>query len=649
MVSMYMAAAVAVMVQHVVATPNILFILVDDQGFQDLGYRENTDLKDATPFIDSLAAEGVKLDFHYVQPACTPTRGAFLTGRYAMRLGFQQGVLDSKSDDSLPLTELTLASELQKHGYRTALFGKWHLGSSNWSMVPNQRGFDEYRGYYGGAVPFWSKKSKNFYDMHVNNGIETDPTALADTTYSQYVWQEGLDGFLRDMDVNHPDTPWFIMHAFQTVHTPLEAPEAMQTHPACSLITDADRKMFCAMLLVTDNMVQQTFQTLEDHSYKDNTFVVYSADNGGATAAGASNMPLRGRKGSVFEGGVRAAAWVWGEMLNKEIRGSTFGGMLHLVDWFPTLMSMATDGKWTPEGLPNELDGYNMYDSLTTGAESPRTEVVYNFDSSTTWGSAIRVGEWKLITGQKNQEWFPVPGSASEAVLKKNNNGGTGARDGSSSAGNISEVGMSNGNAVAEAGVQCTGNGGQAKCDYLFHIATDPDETTNLFDSQPERVASLRAKLNAFRTAEAPCNTCGGTDPAAEVEAAKTGFWLPWMGEKPTAASSLLPRTTAAENAHSDTGDGVGVGNEGNSNSNVGEASNRSDDDNGNPESGWAGPAVVAMFVLIAVAAAIAMAAMFVGRHSGTRRDLAGADVHAGGEDGRCSVERRPLLGNVSL
>ena len=99
----------------------------------------------------------------------------------------------------------------------------------------------------------------------------------------------------------------------ETVHTPLEAPEAMRTHPACSHIPNPDRKMFCAMLLVTDNMVQQTFSTLEDHSFNDNTIVVYSVDNGGAVGAGgASNMPLRGRKGSVFEGCIRSAAWIWG-------------------------------------------------------------------------------------------------------------------------------------------------------------------------------------------------------------------------------------------------------------------------------------------------------------------------------------------------
>ena len=184
------------------------------------------------------------------------------------------------------------------------------------------------------------------------------------------------------------------------------------------------------------------------------------------------------------------------------------------------------------KGLPNKLDGYNMYDSLTTGTESPRTEVVYNFDSSTTWGSAIRVGEWKLITGQKAQEWFPVPGSASEAELMKKNGvvgtGGYSTSIGGGGGGNSSAVasgtGMGNGNGIAEAGVQCTGSGGQAKCDYLFHIASDPDETTNLFSSEPERVASLLAKLEAFRAAEAPCNTCGSTDPAAEAEAARLVF-----------------------------------------------------------------------------------------------------------------------------
>ena len=325
------------------------------------------------------------------------------------------------------------------------------------------------------------------------------------------------------------------------------------------------------------------------------------------------------------------------------------------------------------KGLPNKLDGYNMYDSLTTGTESPRTEVVYNFDSSTTWGSAIRVGEWKLITGQKAQEWFPVPGSASEAELMKKNGvvgtGGYSTSIGGGGGGNSSAVasgtGMSNGNGIAEAGVQCTGSGGQAKCDYLFHIASDPDETTNLFSSEPERVASLLAKLEAFRVAEAPCNTCGSTDPAAEAEAAKTGFWLPWKGDKPTASRMASPPATTAETADGDASDdhhrattGTGTStdhHDGSSNTapniNAGEASSSSsstpEDDDGDTESDLAAPAVVVLFVLIAIAGSISMAAVYVERRSRTRRDLAGS-ADAGGEEGR-SRERKPLLGSVSL
>lgn len=133
----------------------------------------------------------------------------------------------------------------------------------------------------------------------------------ATTTYSQFVWQQGLDAFLREHAVSNPEQPFFIFNAMQTVHSPMQAPAGPEEHPACALIPNEDRKIYCAMLVTTDSLIQNTFAVMEDNSFADNTFVVFSADNGGSPGSGGYNMPLRGNKGTFYEGGVRAAAFVW--------------------------------------------------------------------------------------------------------------------------------------------------------------------------------------------------------------------------------------------------------------------------------------------------------------------------------------------------
>eukprot|EP00040_Diaphanoeca_grandis_P007156 m.39919 g.39919 ORF g.39919 m.39919 type:complete len:571 (-) comp18337_c0_seq1:239-1951(-) len=488
--------------------PNLMIILVDDMGFQDVGYRTNTDLKDATPFIDSRAAQGIKLDFHYVQPACTPTRGSMLTGRYAFRLGFQRGVIPSMTSDSLPLEEQTLAELLQAEGYNTGLFGKWHLGASTWSMVPNQRGFNKYSGYYGGAMDFWTKTQQNFVDLHVDNDNNEDPRAVSTSTYAQYVYQESLNDFLRDHNVNHEGEPFFAYYAMQTVHSPLQAPDDLLSHPACAAIPNQDRKIFCAMMMVTDNMVENTFQVLADEGFDRNTVVVFSNDNGGNPTQGGYNMPLRGQKGSMYEGGIRSVSFIWSALIPVQAQGTTYGGLLHLVDWLPTFMSLATNGQFDAKReVKLELDGFDVWNAIITNSTSPRTELVHNFDSSVSWGSAIRVGDYKLITGQIQQMWTPVPDSTAQAQ-------------------NISYGGE----------VEDCGSGNRPRCNYLFNIKDDPTETTNLILTEPERAANLKATLESYASQEAPCSTCGSSESAAATQAAEAngGYWTPWKGTKPT-------------------------------------------------------------------------------------------------------------------
>lgn len=484
--------------------PNVVVMMIDDLGWQDVGFRGNTDLSQATPFIDKLAAEGVKFENHFVQPACTPTRGSFLTGRYAFRLGFQRGVIGIQSDDGLEMDERTLAEELKNVGYRCGIFGKWHLGNADWNMLPLQRGFDEYLGIYGGQLDFWTKKTGAFYDLHLQNGDETDQNSLSTKVYSQYVYQEGVERFLRNHATNHQDTPFFLYHAMQTTHSPMQAPDDLELNPACNRITDETRRIFCAMVLVTDSMVAETVSILQETGLDKNTLLLFSADNGGNPTYGGYNMPLRGRKGSAFEGGVRSASFIWGDLLPQHVQGTTYTGLIHISDWLPTFMGLATGGTWTPKDLPKPIDGLDVWSAVTNNRESPRSELVHNLDTSENWPSAIRVGKYKLITGQRHEEWFPTPDMEAPKV-----------------------------NLSLSAGVQCSGEGRSQKCSFLFDMDSDPDETTNLYSRMPTIVQSLQKRLDEFKSGEAECRTCGATDPAAAVAARATGYWRPWLGNPP--------------------------------------------------------------------------------------------------------------------
>jgi hypothetical protein len=152
------------------AAPNIVIFLVDDWGYNDIGYR-STYMNWTTPNIDKLANNGIKLGNYYTHELCGPSRAALLTGRYATRFGMHGS---DKDIVEVPLTEVTLAEELKSAGYRTYLIGKWHLGWSSLSHTPTYRGFDYYYGYLGGFVDYWTKKYGSHLDLTENESLVTN-------------------------------------------------------------------------------------------------------------------------------------------------------------------------------------------------------------------------------------------------------------------------------------------------------------------------------------------------------------------------------------------------------------------------------------------------------------------------------------------
>jgi arylsulfatase B len=193
-------------------------------------------------------------------------------------------------------------------------------------------------------------------------------------------------------------TPFFLYYALQDPHTPLESPSYFQQQAPCS---SSSRKVYCGMMKCIDTAVQSVMSAISSAGFLDNTLVVFAGDNGGSPKNGGYNWPMRGSKGTLYEGGVRQASFAWGAMINADRRGTTYHGAIHLVDFFPTFMALASSGRW--QGVSGQtLDGVNVWQGIATGAASARNETLINAVDS---AGAIRIGNFKLMISQGTDSW----------------------------------------------------------------------------------------------------------------------------------------------------------------------------------------------------------------------------------------------------
>lgn len=367
------------------AKPNILYIVADDLGWGDVGFH-GSDIK--TPTLDKLAHEGAALDQFYVQPMCTPTRAALLTGRYPLRYGLQSFVIIPEQSYGIPLDEKLLPQVLKEAGYSTAIVGKWHLGHADQKLWPRQRGFDYQYGAMIGEIDYFTHKVHGVTDWYRNNRRLEEPGYV--TTLL------GQDA-VRYIDKYDPAKPMFMYLAFTAPHTPYQVPQEYLDR--FKSIPDPNRRAYAAMISAMDDQIANVLAALQKKGMRDNTLVVFHSDNGGvksATFAGqietkgalpASNGPFREGKGSLYEGGTRAVALAnW----PGHIRPQKVEQPLHVVDMLPTLAARA--GASTNGTQP--LDGVDVWKTISEGAPSPRKEIVYNVEM---FRGAVRQGDWKLV------------------------------------------------------------------------------------------------------------------------------------------------------------------------------------------------------------------------------------------------------------
>jgi arylsulfatase I/J len=365
--------------------PNIIFILADDLGWKDVGYH-GSDIK--TPNIDQLAQTGVRLEQFYVMPMCTPTRAALMTGRYPFRYGLQTAVIPSAGRYGLATDEFLLPQALKQAGYDTAIVGKWHLGHTDRKYWPGQRGFDYSYGPLIGEIDHFKHESHGVIDWYRNNKRVKEPG------YDTELF--GADA-VRLISAHDTKSPLFLYLAFTAPHTPYQAPH--RDLDKYKGIADPLRRAYAAQITAMDDQIGKVIEALDKRKMLNNTLIFFVSDNGGTRSnlfagEGAvkgdlppSNGPYRDGKGSVYEGGtlvVALANWP------GRIKPGVVNGMMHVVDIYPTLASLA--GSQLGKNKP--LDGVNVWPTISEEKPSSRDEIVYNVEP---YRAAVREGNWKLV------------------------------------------------------------------------------------------------------------------------------------------------------------------------------------------------------------------------------------------------------------
>lgn len=420
--------------------PNIIFIIADDLGWADVDFHGGNT---PTPNLSRLRGEGVELRQHYVAPVCSPTRTGFMTGRYWSRFG----VTTPTNSLALPFETVTVAKALRNVGYDTCLTGKWHLGSKP-AWGPNHFGFDHSYGSLAGGVTPWShfyKKGPYTTTWHRNESLITEKGHVTDLIADEAIgWIEGRDD----------ERPFFLYVPFTAVHLPIREPDAWMAHVPKE-ISGAVPRQYAACILHQDDAVGRIVAAVDKAGQSENTLIVFTSDNGGSTSENndtkypddqcpngklpGNNLPLRGKKGDLYEGGTRVPTIVrWPGKLKA---GSHCDTAVHIVDWMPTfcglagVMADAEQLKW---------DGVNIW-PVIAGTGSLQERSLYS--AGTGFRSrALRKGDWKLIV----------------FVAKK----GTGERV------------------------------------ELFNLARDPNEKSNVAKSNPDKVAELKNELETAVAAD---------------------------------------------------------------------------------------------------------------------------------------------------
>ena len=392
------------LVVSAVERPNIVILFTDDQGTMDANCYGSKDL--ITPNIDKLAATGVRFTQAYAHTVCCPARAALLTGRHPQRGGVRhwtQGDMNSAKGINMALEEVTLAEILKPVGYRTALYGKWHLGAHR-DFGPKKQGFDEFFGIRDGFIDNYNHyflHGSGFHDLY--EGVK--PVKRPGKYFPELMVQRSLKFIMQNKD-----RPFLLYVPFNIPHYPEQALKRFEA--VYKDIADPARRSYGAIVSTTDHYIGQIVDKLEALGLRENTIIIFMSDNGhseetgnrirldnhrsgypkghfyGASGGGSTGKWI-GQKGSFLEGGVRVPAII--SYPAKLPKGEVREEIITAMDWFPTVLELCSVQQ--PSNSP-ELDGYSLL-PLIRSAKAKSKHMTLHFAWGTKW--AVREGDWKLI------------------------------------------------------------------------------------------------------------------------------------------------------------------------------------------------------------------------------------------------------------
>ena len=372
--------------------PNIIYIMTDDMGYGDLSSYGRKDY--ATPNLDKLASQGIKfINAYSAGPLCTPTRTAFMTGRYPAKtpVGLIEPLTGTKRDSTFGLTTdfPSVASLMRASGYETALIGKWHLGFLP-QHSPVKNGFDYFFGIHSGAADYISHKGNGrTHDLYENDSLVYPEGYLTD------LFSQKAIAFIKQKH----NKPFFLTLTFNAPHWPWQGPTDKPYDDSVNFRKGGSPTIYAAMMKSLDDGIGNIMKTLDDEQLSSQTIVIFTNDNGGERYS--DNGGLANAKGTLWEGGIRVPAFVrWPNKINA---GITTKQVAITMDWTTTILSV---GK-AKANSNFPLDGINLMPIMTEKKKTVE-RTIYWRTFQRNKQKAIRDGKWKYLQDEKGEYLFDL-------------------------------------------------------------------------------------------------------------------------------------------------------------------------------------------------------------------------------------------------